>query len=101
MLARKSAKWNASDAGKLAQRKYRDSVRERLDAYKLSRGCADCGYAVDAVALDFDHVRGDKHFNIGSYYACSWDKISAEVAKCEVVCSNCHRIRTRDRRINV
>jgi hypothetical protein len=24
----------------------------------------------------------------------SWDKIMAEVLKCDVVCANCHRIRT-------
>ncbi|AJD82175.1 HNH endonuclease [Mycobacterium phage Cosmo] len=50
--------------------------------------------------MDFDHVRGVKEFNIGSYRTKSYSlqRIRDEIAKCDVVCSNCHRIRTHDRK---
>lgn len=46
--------------------------------------------------MDFDHVRGEKKYNIGSMVGrgLSPKLIDEEVAKCELVCSNCHRIRT-------
>jgi hypothetical protein len=52
----------------------------------------------DPVVLEFDHLR-DKSFNIGSKLVhCSWEKVLAEIAKCEVVCANCHRRRTSARK---
>lgn len=69
--------------------------------YKLDKGCADCGYNEYAVALDFDHVRGEKLFNLARLSAnrgVSWQRIFDEIAKCEVVCANCHRVRTEARR---
>src|SRR4051794_36986150 len=57
----------------------------------------DCG-ETDPVVLEFDHLR-DKEFDIASgihYHA--WSKVLAEIAKCEVVCANCHRRRTARRR---
>jgi hypothetical protein len=62
--------------------------------------CSDCKNSFPPVAMDFDHVRGEKKFGIalarmGNYTA---EKILAEVAKCDLVCANCHRIRTAKRR---
>lgn len=67
--------------------------RRRIDAIKLAAGCADCGFNEAAVALDFDHVRGVKEFQIGTARL-AWPRVMAEIAKCEVRCANCHRIRT-------
>ncbi len=49
--------------------------------------------------MDFDHVRGRKLMNIGRAVGgnVSITKILAEIAKCEVVCAVCHRIRTVQR----
>jgi len=47
--------------------------------------------------MDFDHVRGVKLFNVGMMTSRSFELIDAEIAKCEIVCSNCHRIRTKQR----
>ena len=58
--------------------------------------CVDCGEQ-DPVVLEFDHL-GDKAFDIGQalpYRA--WPTILAEIAKCDVVCANCHRRRTARR----
>lgn len=74
-------------------------LRQEIDEYKLERGCADCGYSEHAVALDFDHVRGTKIDNISTMLqrGLSRGKIHAEMKKCEVVCANCHRVRTQKR----
>ncbi len=46
--------------------------------------------------MDFDHVRGEKKFNLGSVLALnvSAEILDEEIAKCDIVCANCHRIRT-------
>lgn len=61
--------------------------------------CADCGGRFPRVCMDFDHVRGVKVDSISRMIrmSYSWELILSEMAKCEVVCSNCHRIRTATR----
>lgn len=61
--------------------------------------CADCKIQYPPYVMDFDHVRGTKLFNISVAFANRYpiDKTLAEIAKCDVVCSNCHRIRTHQR----
>ena len=71
--------------------------RDRLAAIKVERGCADCSYNEHAVALDFDHVRGEKIESVSRLVTRSWDRILTEIAKCDVVCANCHRVRTQAR----
>ncbi len=66
-----------------------------LAMMKLDAGCTDCGYNAAPEALDFDHVRGDKKRNVSSCKTIQSALDEAE--KCEVVCANCHRIRTLDR----
>jgi hypothetical protein len=59
--------------------------------------CVDCG-ETDPVVLEFDHLR-DKSFAIGPALSRnSWQSILDETKKCEVVCANCHRRRTAQRR---
>lgn len=60
--------------------------------------CVDCGGRFHHAAMDFDHVNGDKKFCIASRKTASIDDILEEVVKCELVCSNCHRIRTWKRK---
>lgn len=61
--------------------------------------CADCGIRFPYYVMDFDHVDGDKRFNIGRGLS-NWSlrDVEREIAKCEVVCANCHRIREYRRR---
>ena len=78
-------------------------LRRERTAYLLdffsSRPCVDCGEQ-DPVVLEFDHLdAGAKRFEIGSALAYrAWKDIRAEMEKCEVVCANCHRRRTAERR---
>lgn len=80
--------------------KRREFYNQRIRAIKQASGCVDCGER-DPVVLDFDHLR-DKEFDISQSPArYSWDRIEAEIQKCEVVCANCHRRRTHTRRCGV
>lgn len=67
----------------------------------LKRGpCTDCGQTFDPICMDFDHLPGtDKILNVGRMVTrkFAWAKIEAEIAKCELVCANCHRLRTKKR----
>ena len=71
---------------------------QKLYAYLSSHPCADCG-ALDIRVLEFDHVQGVKYGDVGRILtnATSWPRIEAEIAKCEVRCANCHRIKTAER----
>lgn len=80
----------------------RASIQKKVDdikKMKLAAGCTDCGYNAHPDALEYDHLR-DKHFSISNAARnqTSWVRILAEMEKCEVVCANCHRIRTATRR---
>lgn len=69
-----------------------------LQNYKLEKGCADCGYNKSAEALQFDHLPGHiKEFGLSASFM-GKDKTWKEVEKCQVVCANCHAIRTAKRR---
>ena len=58
--------------------------------------CVDCGED-DPVVLEFDHLR-DKKFSISAgIQGRRWQDVLDEIAKCEVVCANCHRRRTAKR----
>lgn len=63
-----------------------------IDFFK-THPCSDCG-ETDPMVLEFDHLR-DKSFNVAKGVRDrSWQALKAEIAKCDVVCANCHRRRT-------
>lgn len=75
----------------------------RIKAHIASRKnvpCADCSLSFPPECMDFDHVRGEKKFNLGDVRGMSKAALEAEIEKCDVVCANCHRIRTRLRSVN-
>lgn len=67
----------------------RDEIKKRINEYKSQHPCT-CGEGCPA-ALDFHHV-GGKLFWISSAISngLAWDKIEVELAKCRVICRNCH-----------
>lgn len=80
----------------------REFKRQYVEDYKLKHGCVDCGYNAHSAALDFDHLPGTtKVRDIKSGQHLGWLALLTEIAKCEVVCANCHRIRTAARRAAV
>ena len=58
----------------------------------------DCGGRFPAVCMEFDHVRGEKLFSVGIRVSYKMETVLAEIAKCDLVCANCHKIRTHERR---
>ena len=63
--------------------------------YKTDNGCEICGYNAHPVALQFDHKKPeDKAFNISLDYKRPIDQMMKEIAKCRVLCANCHSIET-------
>jgi hypothetical protein len=106
-----------AEAQRAAQRRYRNSEHGRtkrnedrrqrqaakraaLAEYKVAAGCADCGYDTNAHALEFHHDpplndRAARRVGQGASSGWSWERLMAEVAKCVVLCANCHAIRER------
>lgn len=77
------------------KQKYIDTTnknRQWFIDYKKTLKCNRCGFAHPA-ALDFHHIDPNtKDFNMARVSKGNKDKIIAEIAKCEVLCANCHRI---------
>lgn len=90
----------------------RDSRKSELRAYKEEQGCQDCGLPYPHYVLEFDHTEGltttarqaRRHpdgnpgrgvlANVARSRAEAW----AEAEQCDVVCANCHKTRTHNRR---
>jgi hypothetical protein len=69
---------------------------DRLHTYLSTQQCLDCGIR-DLAALEFDHRDpalkvSDVSNMVQKGFA--WSTILSEIAKCDVVCANCHRRRT-------
>ena len=75
----------------------RRMLTDKVWEYKSNSKCHDCGER-NPIVLEFDHL-GDKSFNVSEMptQGYSWERILQEIKKCDVVCANCHRIRTYDR----
>lgn len=82
--------------------KYRDArVRQRELIHELKDvPCADCGYSFHPECMDFDHRTGvDKVANVSEMLTRYNEKqILDEIAKCDVVCACCHRLRSKMQR---
>lgn len=91
--------------GKRTEAMARDARFDRHDAKRLiadakKRPCTDCGHSFPAPTMEFDHVpgRGQKMFTLSRPPSgADAVMIRREIAKCDVVCANCHRARTTER----
>jgi len=63
---------------------------------KAGRTCTDCGGSFPPEAMHWDHLPGTLKLGEISNNMTKWSRklIVAEIAKCELVCANCHAIRT-------
>ena len=70
-------------------------TRQWLIDLKTGRACTDCGRVYPPPAMQWDHLPGRvKVGDVSALCALSREVILAEIAKCELVCVNCHTIRT-------
>lgn len=98
--AEKSARWR-----KEHPEKYRAGWQQEQTAkrqYLLEarvNGCIRCGEK-DPACLDFHHRDGGttKDGDIATLRRFGWARLRAEIAKCDVLCANCHRKHHRDER---
>ena len=79
-------------------RRKKEYLREIMREHK-SKPCADCGSEFPFYVMDFDHRDADEKCLSVSKMAqqMSVRRLLDEIAKCDVVCANCHRIRTYER----
>ena len=88
-----------------ARRQAKDRFADKRALVNSFRSCpcVDCGGVFPPVAMDFDHVRGEKKFTIANWMngkaRATEAELIAEIAKCEVRCANCHRIRHHNERL--
>lgn len=81
-------------------RERRKKKREYLAKLK-EKPCADCGEKYPHYVMEFDHVpeKGQKKFSVasGGNWSLSAGPLKQELDKCDIVCANCHRVRTYNR----
>jgi len=76
-----------------------EQIRQVVQAAK-DVPCMDCGVRYPLCATDFDHRDPSKKaFNLNKARSHSLQNVKDEMAKCDVVCSNCHAVRTHKRRL--
>jgi len=91
-----------TEAKKRISRRFR-AKRALMVAELKNKPCMDCGRRFPAVCMDFDHRPGEeKSFDISvTCNARTWDAVLAEIAKCDLVCACCHRLRTASRLVRL
>ena len=77
---------------------YRENVRDYLRKQKESNPCMDCGIKYPYYIMEYDHTEDNKVKSV-SWLASSgtMSQVIEEIAKCDLVCSNCHKYRTWNR----
>jgi hypothetical protein len=81
---------------------YQTKIKKRIIDFvldfKRKSFCVDCDFPGKEYpsVLDFDHISGTKKFNVSEFknHTNSYKLVREEIKKCEIVCANCHRIRT-------
>lgn len=74
------------------KKKYKVKVRDFIVKDKISKGCAKCD-EIEPCCLDYHHIKDNKETAIAKVLNKGWGqkRITEEIKKCIVVCSNCHR----------
>jgi len=84
----------------LRKERYKKERRNFILELKKDKPCIDCGNLYPSCVMDFDHRAGETKIRSISWMVLhdtsNMEKIKLEIAKCDLVCANCHRIRTHD-----
>jgi len=94
--------YNANNRSKKQERDRQNKVNAKIAIDKIKDvPCLDCGNRFPPVAMDFDHI-GPKSKSIAEMVSQGYklQLILEEIAKCEIICACCHRVRTAKRKQN-
>lgn len=70
-------------------------VKKAIRDIKESSPCTDCGVSYPYYVMQFDHIRGEKSFEIARAVSShAMPRLLQEIEKCDLVCANCHMERT-------
>ncbi len=100
---RGAAAWRAQNRDALAarQRQRTAAVRDYVRAER-SKPCTDCGEQYPWYIMEFDHRHGRPGGRADLVASLvgqgNLERAKIEIAKCDLVCANCHRARTHARR---
>lgn len=88
--------FNAHDAERI--KSMNSGQREKYKKRQLieetkNKACMDCRTVKNLNEMTFDHIKGEKHFNIANGCRKSWTQLHNEIEKCEIVCRSCHNVR--------
>lgn len=90
--------WVKDRAKRIEKQKFnRQTKRQLINEIKTSKPCSDCNKFYPYYVMDFDHIIGKKLCNVSSMSSklnSTIKNLLSEIAKCELVCANCHRQRT-------
>jgi hypothetical protein len=94
--------WYLKNKAKQVAKARTTRIKNRAFVASLkNKPCTDCGVAYPPYVMDWDH-RESTEKRYGVAYA-AWSRgqktILEEIKKCDLVCANCHRERTHQRRL--
>jgi len=89
---------DCNECRKAQLRKNKQFISSLVKRWKLIKGCANCDFKAEhSCQLDIDHIipKGSKG-NDRQAINTSWskDRLKKELSKCQVLCANCHRLKT-------
>lgn len=90
------ARWAKGDKFRKRRNQERLMVRNKAFLWDLlcASSCLHCG-ETDPLVLEFDHRDpSEKSINVSEMIAYGLERIRVEIAKCDILCANCHRRRT-------
>ena len=89
---------NNLDKNKDKNKTYRENVRNYVRAQKESGPCVDCQVSYPYYVMEYDHTSDDKVRTVSWLSSAgTMNQVIEEIKKCDLVCSNCHKIRTWNR----
>jgi hypothetical protein len=81
----------------LRRSRERDKAKRAWITSFKDKPCHDCKQTYPVVVMEFDHARGEKVTTVSSMTSYPIAAVLAEIAKCDVVCANCHKLRSHAR----
>lgn len=86
---------NNKDIQKRKVKRNQEKKKDIIFNIRLTNPCIVCG-ETNPLCLEFDHDIGNKDYNISNMVQkkLSTEHILDEIAKCRILCANCHSIKT-------